>query len=345
MISTITIKEQDKWDTIVKSFNNYDVNYLSQYAKAFAENGEGYPLLIYFENDTSKAMNVVMKRDISLNESFKGKLQPNEWFDISTPYGYGGFLIEGEDYQTLDEEYVRYCKENGFISEFIRFHLFSDYKEIFNGTVISYTNNVVRTLDLDIEDMVMDCEHKVRKNLKKANKAGLKIEIDYSGERMEEFLDIYYGTMDRNDAKSNFFFPESFFKIINEMTNNFVYIHVIHEDKVISTELVIFGTENCYSFLGGTHSDFFDLRPNDFLKVEIIKWAKDKGLRRFILGGGYGQDDGIFRYKKSFSPNGIYKFYVGNRIFDEEKYSELVKIRSSNQYFDKDTNFFPKYRA
>lgn len=345
MISTITIDESGKWDAVVKSFKNYDVNYLSQYAKAFAENGEGCPLLIYFENDASKAMNVVMKRDISLNENFKGKLQRNEWFDLSTPYGYGGFWLEGEDFNTLDEEYELYCKNNGFISEFVRFHLFGEYRDIFNGIVESHTNNVVRSLDLDIDEMLMDFEHKVRKNLKKANKAGLKIEIDESGERIEEFLDIYYGTMDRNEAKSNFFFPESFFKTINEMTNNFVYIHVIHEDKVISTELVIFGSENCYSFLGGTHSDFFNLRPNDFLKFEIIKWAKDKGLKRFILGGGYGQDDGIFRYKKSFSPKGIHKFYVGKRIFDEEKYSELIKIRSSKQDFDKDTHYFPKYRA
>lgn len=345
MISTITIDESDKWDAVVKSFKNYDVNYLSQYAKAFAENGEGYPLLIYFQNDTSKAINVVMKRDLSLNENFKGKLQPNEWFDLSTPYGYGGFWLEGEDFNTLDEEYELYCKNNGFISEFVRFHLFGEYRDIFNGIVESHTSNVVRSLDLDIDEMLMDFEHKVRKNLKKANKAGLKIEIDESGERIEEFLDIYYGTMDRNEAKSNFFFPESFFKTINEMTNNFVYIHVIHEDKVISTELVLFGSENCYSFLGGTHSDFFNLRPNDFLKFEIIKWAKNKGLERFILGGGYGEDDGIFRYKKSFAPNGIHKFYVGKRIFDEEKYCELIKIRSSNQDFDKDTNYFPKYRA
>ena len=78
MISTITIEEPDKWDAVVKSFKNYDVNYLSQYAKAFANNGEGYPLLIYFENNTSKALNVVMKRDISLNENFKGK--EKGWF-------------------------------------------------------------------------------------------------------------------------------------------------------------------------------------------------------------------------------------------------------------------------
>ncbi|MFK4998691.1 GNAT family N-acetyltransferase [Bacillus sp. N9] len=82
------------------------------------------------------------------------------------------------------------------------------------------------------------------------------------------------------------------------MKGNFVYIHVLNEDKVVSTELVLYGSENCYSFLGGTDRNYFKLQPNTLLKYEVIKWAKEKGLKRFILGGGYGKDDGIYKYKK-----------------------------------------------
>jgi hypothetical protein len=87
------------------------------------------------------------------------------------------------------------------------------------------------------------------------------------------------------------------------------------------------------------------MRPNDFLKYEIIKWAQKKGLIRFILGGGYGYDDGIFRYKKSLAPNGIYSFYVGKKIFDNDKYEELLNIKKSEVSFDGNTTFFPAYRA
>lgn len=345
MITTIAIDESEKWDDIVKSFDNYDVNYLSQYSKAFAENGEGEPLLFYYENETTKAMNVVMIRDIAQSEQFKDILQLNKWFDLSTPYGYGGFWIEGEDYVSLDKEYEAYCKDNGYVSEFVRFHLFSNYKEVFNGTVDSRTNNIVRNLELNIDDMFMDFKHSVRQNVKTANRSGLEIEIDESGNRMSEFLDIYYGTMDRNNANSNFYFSEAFFKNINKMVGNYVYIHVLYENKVISTELVLYGRENSYSFLGGTNREYFRLRPNEFLKFEIIKWSKAKGLKRFIIGGGYGEDDGIFKYKKSFAPNGVHKFYIGNRIFDQEKYNELIQIRNRELNFEQDTNFFPKYRG
>ncbi|MCB6759171.1 GNAT family N-acetyltransferase, partial [Phocaeicola vulgatus] len=86
--------------------------------------------------------------------------------------------------------------------------------------------------------------------------------------------------------EEDFYFNREFFEKINKMKGNFAYFYVLYENKIISTELVIYGTENAYSYLGGTDSQYFGLRPNDFLKFEIIKWAKEKGLRNFILGGG-----------------------------------------------------------
>lgn len=56
-------------------------------------------------------------------------------------------------------------------------------------------------------------------------------------------------------------------------------------EKIISTELVLDGASNCYSYLGGTDSEYFYTRVNASLKYEIIKWAKEKGLKDFVLGG------------------------------------------------------------
>ena len=111
---------------------------------------------------------------------------------------------------------------------------------------------------------------------------------------------------------------------------------------MISAELVIYGSENCYSYLGGTNSEYFDLRPNDFLKYEIIKWAKNKGLKNFVLGGGYGSDDGIYQYKLSLAPHGVYNFYIGRKVFDQKSYDELVSLRDENELNEK---FFPLYRS
>jgi len=344
MLQIITLDDIEKWDEIVNSFNACDVHYLANYVKAFRINGEGEPILFYYNDDITRAVNVVIKRDIALHDAFKSKLPINTYFDLCTPYGYGGFLIEGESHQAVNEAYDDYCKEQGYVSEFVRFHLFNDFKLYYAGTSEIIAPHVVRSLEMPLDDMLMDFEHKVRKSLKKSARAGLEIKIETTNAMLEEFLKIYYGTMERSNAKEDFYFSAEFFHNIGEMKGNFVYFYVLYEGKVISTELVIHGVENCYSFLGGTDHNYFHLCANNFLKYEIIKWAKEKGLKRFVLGGGYSAEDGIFKYKKSYAPNGINNFYIGEKIFAEDKYKELLKIRRKEPNFEENSLFFPLYR-
>ena len=84
-LSIINIKENEKWDDIVKSFRNYDVNYLSGYVKAFQLQGDGEPILFYYDDGSTRAMNVAMKRDIAHAEPFKDKLPLSTWFDSFYP--------------------------------------------------------------------------------------------------------------------------------------------------------------------------------------------------------------------------------------------------------------------
>lgn len=342
MLSVISISENSQWNKIVTSFSNYDVFYLNEYVKAFQNHGEGEPLLFYYENKDLRGINVVMKRDIAKDKHFIGVLPENMYFDFSTPYGYGGWILEGNgDFKECADEYCSWCKNNGIVAEFVRFELFSNSRERYYGEIIPRTNNVVRALDRPIDEMLMDFEHKVRKNYKKAESFNLKIQIDEIGNNLDDFLRIYYSTMDRNDAESEYYFKEGFYRQINQMQGHFVYFNVLLDDKVISTELVIIGSDTMYSYLGGTDSEYFDYRPNDFLKVEIIRWGLEKGYKQFVLGGGYGADDGIFRYKKAFAPDGIVQFYTGQTVFNQEVYDELVNTRNITE----ETKYFPKYRA
>ena len=61
-------------DDIVRSFKTYDVYYLSGYARAFEQNGDEKAVLIYFEKEDTRAINVVMKRDIADCDEFKTEI-------------------------------------------------------------------------------------------------------------------------------------------------------------------------------------------------------------------------------------------------------------------------------
>lgn len=345
-ITEYAVTDKEQWKRIVQSFEDYDVFYLNEYVTAFMneEKKNGVPILLLYENDNDRAINVVFRRDVADDERFINKIPKESYYDLISPYGYGGFWGKVGDYNTLNEAYNKYCRAKGYICEFVRFELFGDYRAHYDGEVESRTHNVVRSLDMSIDEIWMDFKQKVRKNVKKANSNNLEIIIENTDEHLQEFLNIYYSTMERSNAESEYYFSRAFFETLNQMTGNIVYFHVVFEGKVISTELVIYGADNCYSYLGGTNRDYFDLRPNDFLKYEIIKWAKEKGLKNFILGGGYGTDDGIFQYKTCLAPHGIVDFYIGRKIFDATTYQKLVDIRSKEMDSLND-RFFPAYRA
>ena len=47
-INVINIDSSEKWDTVVRSFPDYDTYWLSGYVKAFALHGAGEPQLFYY---------------------------------------------------------------------------------------------------------------------------------------------------------------------------------------------------------------------------------------------------------------------------------------------------------
>jgi len=344
-LTEIQVSEIEKWNDVVRSFEDYEVHYLNEYARAFMNENpkNGEPILLYYQDGTDRAINVVFRRDVAEDDKLAGKVPRNSYFDLITPYGYGGFWGNVEDYEKLNKSYSEYCSEKHYVCEFVRFELFGNYKDFYDGEVITRTHNVVRNLEMSLEELWMDFKQKVRKNVKRAKNNNLYVVVDNDGKYLQEFLDIYYSTMDRNSAETDFYFSKEFFETLNQMKDNVVYFHVFLDHTIISTELVIYGAENSYSYLGGTRKEYFELRPNDLLKYEIIKWAKEKGLKNFVLGGGYGADDGIFQYKTCLAPNGIYDFYIGRKIFDENSYQKLVSIRAEENPMCTESAYFPKY--
>jgi hypothetical protein len=261
--------------------------------------------------------------------------------DVITPYGYGGAFFWGRDRDAVARAFWpafdEWADEAHVVSEFVRFALFDEHLLPYPGEREQRLVNVVRDLEPSADELWMDCEHKVRKNVKSARRAGVTIEFDPAGERLDDFLRLYEHTLERREAPERYRFPRAFFE---RLPHEYVYVYALHGDKVVSSELVLLSELNAYSFLGGTDSEAFELRPNDLLKWELILWAKQAGKRRFVLGGGYAVDDGIFRYKRSFAPRGLVPFFVGRRVLQPALYAELTQKAGGG-----DPGFFPAYRS
>jgi nucleoside diphosphate kinase len=265
-----------------------------------------------------------------------------EGADILTPYGYGGAFCTGDaDPDGFWEAFDAWAAEQGVVSELVRFSLFRERLLPYPGEREQRLVNVVRDLGPDEDELWMDYEHKVRKNVKKARRSGLRVEIDETGARLDEFLRLYEHTLARREAHDRYLFQRDFFERIRDrLAGLFVYAHVLDGDRIVSTELALLSATSAYSFLGGTHEDAFALRPNDLVKVELIRWAKAAGKQRFVLGGGFEADDGIFRYKRSFAPHGLMPFEIGTRVLRPDAYAELTERAGG----PREPGFFPAYR-
>lgn len=68
-----------------------------------------------------------MKRPVPLPEQVKPEdVDLRGYVDYVTPYGYGGFLLEGDQSETellqLQKAYADFCRDHKVVAEFVRFH-------------------------------------------------------------------------------------------------------------------------------------------------------------------------------------------------------------------------------
>lgn len=277
--------------------------------------------------------------------------------DIVGPYGYGAAFCTPSAGPWADAfwpQFQAWATERSIVSAFFRLSLFPESSLPFPGDTVPRFSNVVVPLDAPLDAIIAKYARKVRKNIRRAEKSGLSVEVDTEGRHLDAFLDIYAHTMARRDAAEGYRFDRSFFEDLHRaLGTGAVFFHVLHEGQIISTELVLVSEHHLYSFLGGTLEAYFELRPNDFLKHEIIRWGQAQKKRGFVLGGGYGEDDGIYRYKLSFAPDGARPFSVGQWTLCPETAAELGALRQAHardqgQIWEMPTapsSFFPPYRA
>ena len=354
MLNIIKLDTKDgieNYETLCSTLNVSEPYFLTEYIDVFSN---GLKNMICFSFLSSKT-NARILMPGYLNPIVIGGEKTN-YYDFLSPYGYTG-LVFSENTEVSDiEEFWKltdkWYTNNNVITEFIRFNLFGN-QQYYSGKIFTTMSNIKGKI-VDEEEQWKGFDQKVRKNVNKAKRENLSSQIyflDIADEKISEFYDIYSQTMKRTNANKTFLYAfDEFRKFLNKNKKYSAICTVYDQLHPISTELLLISENSIYSFLGGTNEKYFDKRPNDFLKVEVMNWARNQGKKYYILGGGYGFEDGIFKYKKSFFPNDAVNYYTGRKILNKVIYDELVQ-KASDLRFTKglsrldieDHTFFPLY--
>ena len=337
------IETGDKWNKLVEKIRMNDVYYTYEYCNSSAQLHKGKAKLIYFETDLGIVIYPIISREIDSTLELKV-------YDIITPYGYGGPLIMGskEILKDFRKVFCMYCKEESIVSEVITFHpLLKNASDMDGYCELQYVRKTTAVnLANDLGMIRAQYTGMNKRNIKIARKNGLVCkEVEKNKRNIQIFLKIYNETMDRQNATDFYYFP---FEIIEKQLQDTPIskshlLFVYYGDKVISATILFTTTHFSHYHLGASHIDYLYLRPNNLIFDYMIKISKTEGCTLLHLGGGYEDDDGLFKYKSSFTNNNMYDYYIGKNILDSELYNLLVDEKKQD-YILKE-NYFPLYRS
>src|SRR6266852_3540210 len=162
---------------------------------------------------------------------------------------------------------------------------------------------------------------------------------------IREFHRLYVQTMKGRNALKHYYYPLDYFSTIFEhLRGSARFVLAGYKNQMVAGTLYLHDRHDVYSNLCGADMNFQHLRPTNAVIYDTILWGQREGKRRLILGGGYLPNDGVFRFKASFSPETA-RFFVYKRVHLPEKYAALCRYWSSSYGQDlQATAYFPPYR-
>lgn len=271
-------------------------------------------------------------------------------FDTLSPEYTGPLMVSGsvQDGSGFRSAWAACCRDLGIVAEFAHLHPWDAQVACLDAEGVAVDREIVY-VDLTVALDTLREEHftyACRKNLRRAESEGVEVSPASNVADLDAFCRIYSDTMDRNNALSKYYFSREYFGAFFEtLPNNACFMLARYQGKIIAGTLYLHDDSDVYSYLGGADQAYQHARPSNAVVFETIRWAQAQGKRRLILGGGYMPDDGIFRFKASFSPLRA-QFNVYRKIHSPSAYRELTQAWERNTGSDPAaTRYFPIYRS
>lgn len=264
--------------------------------------------------------------------------------DITTPYGYGGPMLTGNP---NTGQFIRDLKEWAaselVVSAFVRFDPIQANHQAF-PTHATFVSNVVLAPTSRDFDILANLSPRYRKQYRRALREGMKTEFAYdlTNENMGEFRQHYVQSMDRVQAKRNYYFSDGFWDAVvaKQKELGASISRTTLDGAVHATALRLSHGHYAYNFLSATSDIGRHSHATEFDKISFCLHSQQHGCDLVNFGGGVGGDnDSLLEHKKRFALNSpLGDFNIGKFIFLPDIYESLSGGPFSG------TGPFPAYR-
>jgi serine/alanine adding enzyme len=320
------------WDAVVSRLNGFDSYLRLAYHRVSKELEPAgtRPVLLHHECEQGEAALPLLLRPLA----------DGRGWDATSAYGYGG-PVGSSPYPTrsFGEAVDAWARENAVVATFLRLHPLLD-----NGRLVPETAELVTlgpTAAWNVtagRDLLAGLHPHHRRVIRKADRAGLQVEILEHPRRLDEFRQLYIDTMRRHNAASFYYFPSSYWDSLANATEELGLVLVegrLGED--LAAALLCFQAGTWLHYHLGASTDAGRVSgASHRCFLAAAQWAQSRGLTLFHLGGGTGAggESPLLTFKRRYDPGQPpTHFRVAKLVHDPVRYRELAGTNSTSGFF------------
>ncbi|MGE6369848.1 GNAT family N-acetyltransferase [Planococcus kocurii] len=324
-----------------------DIYFNKEYGRLYEKIEKGECQEFVFEHTLGKIQHLFIKCEIPQ------KLTGQVFYDLVTPYGYGGpRIVSGENsnkvalVSAFEEEFGKYCANHHIVSESVRFHpVIKNHVDFESCYELNFRRQTIQTRLAGIDDPILtEYSASCRRDIRHGLKAGVTYRIIEHPENLEDFKKLYYSTMQRNAAKMIYYFNDEYFQqCLDRLSDYLVVVEVTYGEQIIGMSLNFVGDSFIHVHLTGTCQKFHQLAPAYILQYALALWGKEQGKELIHHGGGRTKevDDKLYLFKKKFGRRSELTYFIGRKIWNRAVYEQLCYMNNASTGSDQ----FPAYRS
>jgi len=350
-ISILSAEQGSLWHGELEKSECQDVYFSPEYAHTFRAADGGVSRLFIYEDEDGRFLypfRLLRLPPVKRLEEFE------DWFDITSDYGYGGPLISYTQPDVSGREFAgkavrafdRYCAQQRVVAEFCRFHpLLSnawDVKDEYRPVPCNQT--VWIDLSLSVDELQRQMRKGFRYDIRRAEKQGVEIETGQAPAHADEFYGLYLRTMKDIGAREYYFFSRDFFRgILEFLAGQAIVFLARYRGQTIAAAIYIWGKQFLHYHFAAMDRDHAPIGASKLIQYRAIIWGKQRGFGKMHLGGGVGgsDSDSLMHFKTGFSPLRA-EFCIAKRVHNPSVYQALSVAAGFNP--DREP-FFPAYRG
>jgi hypothetical protein len=276
-----------------------------------------------------------------------------EKVDTTSPEYRGPLALPGasaEELAALDFPAVfsRHCREAGIVAEFAHLNPWNGVGALVEASCVKLDREIVYVDLTGSEDDIWtkSLSSDGRRQTRQGHRAGVTVRRASTPEDVLAFHRLHTQTMERRQALDRYFHTAEHFMAFHEtMPENAFFALAEFDGHTVAGGLFFQDATEIYWHLSAADLRYTHARPVNVYVYETIRAALGTGRQRMIMGGGYGKDDGVFRFKTNFSPLRA-PFCTYERIHDPVAYAALSDEWARYHGAPVEAGkFFPSYRA